>query len=276
MVGDGGDDEDSGVGRRRQVSDDEILTALETGKERINAPALSTSDVAGFVPISRQAVKGRLEDLADEGRVGMHKAGRNRFWWLADDAHSAGEFDIDDAIETGDLSDDKLIHLFSEQIDVEELPANLVDEIIKDYLTPHRIDNETLFEALRQNVDYAELPDDITSDIAMEVYGYDTSFWANQTRTGIVSMALTTIFAIFTLILISINPPDNLLGLISGGTILDILTFLAQVGAFVVLVTLASGVIFLVFGIGGRAFSSTDDPRPWRDYIRNVIRSYLF
>lgn len=268
--GSGSNGDDAKDGRRR-VSNDEILNALSTGKERANAPALSTSDVADLLPISRQAVKRRLENLAQEGEIGKHKAGRNHIWWISDGGPGPGQFDLDEVVDVGDLSDDKLIGLSSEQIDPEQLPDELVDQFMDAHFTPDRIQNEMLFEALRQNVDFTELPESISSDIAQEVYGYDTSYWAMHIRAGISLLAISmlTFFVFFTGIFVTV--PELSLLFISHDTIEYVIRLIAVIALLLTAMLFAGGFMASVFGLVGRAFSSTDDPRPWREYFQNLF-----
>lgn len=69
----------------QKVTDEELLAAVGGAMETLGAPAVPTAEVATRLPITRQTVKRRLDDLADAGRVAALPAGQGRIWWLPDD-----------------------------------------------------------------------------------------------------------------------------------------------------------------------------------------------
>lgn len=70
----------SNAGRPPQVTDEEILEVLRESGD----PVLIASEVAEELPIGRRGVYNRLEQLAEDGRLGRKKiGGRGTVWWLA-------------------------------------------------------------------------------------------------------------------------------------------------------------------------------------------------
>lgn len=72
----------------KKVSDAELVSIIRSADD----PVLTTAEVTEGTPISRQAVKRRLEQLFEEGHISRKKAGRNRVWWVdVDDKHVSRE-----------------------------------------------------------------------------------------------------------------------------------------------------------------------------------------
>ncbi|QDX40853.1 hypothetical protein [Salarchaeum sp. JOR-1] len=61
--------------RPRKFDDDELVTAVQAC-----APA-GTSEVADEVDATRQAVHGRLNDLADDGRIKRKQIAKVQVWF---------------------------------------------------------------------------------------------------------------------------------------------------------------------------------------------------
>jgi len=76
---------DSGAGK---TSDEQIMNAIQDHY----SPAVGTSDIAGAVGVTRQAVDRRLRGLKDDGLVEKYKVGRSVVWYLT----PAGERYMDD------------------------------------------------------------------------------------------------------------------------------------------------------------------------------------
>ena len=65
------------------VSDEDIVDVLEDAE----TPVLTTQMIADELPVTRQAVYYRLQELDESGRVGRMKVGaRAVVWWVADDS----------------------------------------------------------------------------------------------------------------------------------------------------------------------------------------------
>lgn len=272
----------SGPGRKAQVSDKEILEALNSGMARAGAPALSTSDVADFLPISRQAVKRRLEKLSEKGEVGVHKAGRNRFWWVPDEKYtggqldSDGQFDLNEIVEEGDLSDERLIELFQEQIDPEDLPDSFVEQILQKNLSPNDIQDEIVFEKLRNDIDYSEFPKEVASDIAQEVFDYDSSYWARWIRGGVYSLAFAMLVLMFVFIFSNIgsNPPELLSTLFGAQLITAVFEALTMIAALAWVILCGAGVALILIGFLSRKLKKGDEP-PLDGYLPMFKQKYL-
>lgn len=67
-----------------KATDEDLLEAVERVTESLDAPAVPTAQVAAELPIERQTVKRRLDDLAADGRVASLATGQGRIWWLPD------------------------------------------------------------------------------------------------------------------------------------------------------------------------------------------------
>ena len=69
-----------GVGRPRQVSDEELLRVIRESA----GPAVTAREVANEVTLSRRCVHSRLTDLTEEGVLETKgEDERARMWWLA-------------------------------------------------------------------------------------------------------------------------------------------------------------------------------------------------
>lgn len=75
----------SKTGRKRRVSDDEILQVFHEAE----APVLTAGEVADKVPIGRSGVNPRLHDLAEKGRLSRKEVGgRAVVWWVANNGET--------------------------------------------------------------------------------------------------------------------------------------------------------------------------------------------
>ena len=65
------------------VSDDDVLSVLSNS----DTPVLTTQMIADELPVTRQAVYYRLQELHESGGVGRMKVGaRAVVWWVADES----------------------------------------------------------------------------------------------------------------------------------------------------------------------------------------------
>ncbi|MCU4972366.1 HTH domain-containing protein [Halobacteria archaeon AArc-m2/3/4] len=65
------------------VSDDDVLSVLSNA----DTPVLTTQMIADELPVTRQAVYYRLQELHEMGSVGRMKVGaRAVVWWVADES----------------------------------------------------------------------------------------------------------------------------------------------------------------------------------------------
>lgn len=65
-------------GRPPKVSDEAIINLVQE-EER---PFSTASDVADQLPIGNDAVRHRLNNLAEDGRINREKVGRSVVWWV--------------------------------------------------------------------------------------------------------------------------------------------------------------------------------------------------
>jgi DNA-binding MarR family transcriptional regulator len=59
-------------------TDDEVLAAIESH----HAPAVGVTDIADVLPVTRQAVYSRLQNLEADGLVESYKVSRDTVWYL--------------------------------------------------------------------------------------------------------------------------------------------------------------------------------------------------
>lgn len=72
----------TGPGRKPDVTDDELLSALASVTDPSASPVATPEDVAAEVQIQRDGVRKRLNPLAESGPVKMRKVGRQTVYWL--------------------------------------------------------------------------------------------------------------------------------------------------------------------------------------------------
>ena len=61
-----------------KVSDEQILQAIENH----HSPAVGVTDLSDVLPVTRQAIYSRLENLAADGLVEKYKVSRDTVWYL--------------------------------------------------------------------------------------------------------------------------------------------------------------------------------------------------
>lgn len=118
-----------------KATDEDLLEAIERVMETLDAPAVPTGQVAAELPIERQTVKRRLDDLAEEGRVASLATGQGHIWWLPD-----GE---------GGYVDPSVLNRSIEEIDPYDIPPSLAQEIAEERL-PEFQPPETIWERLQE------------------------------------------------------------------------------------------------------------------------------
>lgn len=69
-------------GRKPRVTDDELLETIDGVLGEIEAPVVTTSQIAERVPLTNRAVRKRLRRLADEGAIGVVDVGNTSVWWV--------------------------------------------------------------------------------------------------------------------------------------------------------------------------------------------------
>ncbi|MGM0604038.1 MAG: hypothetical protein ACQETB_00035 [Halobacteriota archaeon] len=118
----------------QKATDEEVLEALEGVTSGLDVPAVPTALVAAELPIARQTVKRRLDDLAEEGLVASLATGQGRIWWLPDGV--------------GGYVDPAAIDRPIEEIDPYEIPPDVAREIAETRL-PEFKPPSTVRERLR-------------------------------------------------------------------------------------------------------------------------------
>lgn len=69
------------AGRPPDVGDDEILQIFKKSGEHV----MFTGEVADHLPIGRDAVRKRLDELNEQGELHKKQRGTAIVWWLAND-----------------------------------------------------------------------------------------------------------------------------------------------------------------------------------------------
>ena len=69
-------------GRRKTISDEEFLRVISTIQNEESDPVITSSELADEVPLGRQGVYQRLEELESQDLVRSKKVGTGRAWWL--------------------------------------------------------------------------------------------------------------------------------------------------------------------------------------------------
>ena len=102
------------------VSDEEVLAAID----QVPSPVVTAADLEEVLPIGRRAIRERLLDLLDQGRVARKKVGgRAVVWWCATE-------DTDDPGETS-REDDPVFDLPTFESGTGDVSTN-VDEYVAD------------------------------------------------------------------------------------------------------------------------------------------------
>jgi predicted transcriptional regulator len=61
-----------------KISDEAVLAALDAHR----APAVGVTDLAEELPVTRQAIYSRLENMHTDGLVAKYKVSRDTVWYL--------------------------------------------------------------------------------------------------------------------------------------------------------------------------------------------------
>lgn len=73
------------AGRPPAVSDYEVIHAVQRAWQESGDPAVTTSEVAEHVPIKREGLGRRLNDLASLGLVNRKSVGASYIWWVPEE-----------------------------------------------------------------------------------------------------------------------------------------------------------------------------------------------
>lgn len=114
-----------------KATDEDLLEAVELVTETLEVPAVPTGLIAAELPIKRQTVKRRLDDLADEGRVASLATGQGRIWWLPEG--------------TGGYVDPAALEEPLQDIDPYDIPPDVARQIAEERL-PEFQPPETIWE----------------------------------------------------------------------------------------------------------------------------------
>lgn len=86
------------TGPERQVTDERLMLEIVINPD----PAVFASEIEENVPISRQRVTGRLDDLEEKQFVYSKRASGRRLWWLTQKGRERVEERAREAIESVD------------------------------------------------------------------------------------------------------------------------------------------------------------------------------
>jgi len=247
-------------------------------------------------------VRKRLKELLDEGEVTKRESGPGYVWDLAPEEldadadltnqisgvlQSAELEDIPteqarwvaEALPVSDFSDEKKTEIV-ESADPGLLPDGVIQEILESADPQTISDNKTKQIIESVEIDAEDLPDEIAEEIARERYGYIQTFWADSYRLGIHLLAIaggSTVFGLIMLLTAFQFGPYNLPN-VAGVSLPTVVIESQIIGAILFLIGLlffGLGILYTITGILGLRYSSVDDPRPWRDFIKGALRKFL-
>lgn len=111
-------DTEGGAPSNQQISDEELLEAVDTACDRIGTPVVKAENVAKVegVPIGQRRVYQRLDRLEEDERVNKFPIGRYGVWWTPGEGEEArGEIDPDSIYWGGVDPDDIPSHLIEQR-----------------------------------------------------------------------------------------------------------------------------------------------------------------
>lgn len=101
-------------GRRPEVSDEELLNAVQTKCKLNGTPMVPTSEIEDFegISVSGQTVVNRLKDLAKKEQLVYIRAGKNYAWGPSDNGEMVGEVDFSainwNAVDPSEIPKEKI------------------------------------------------------------------------------------------------------------------------------------------------------------------------
>lgn len=119
-------------GRPPDVTDFEILCAVQRGLTDGSGPVVTTREVADELPIKREGVGKRLNELLADGLIRRKKVGASHVWWLPEETAAVLPSEIPDRASPGssplateaDRQDDaivqRLLDLGAERFDMDQ------------------------------------------------------------------------------------------------------------------------------------------------------------
>jgi len=80
----------------RGPSDEDLLRAVKQRCVETGAPVVPSREIerSEYINIQQQSIAGRLQDLAEEGRVGKISVGKGYVWYIPEDEEPRGEIDF--------------------------------------------------------------------------------------------------------------------------------------------------------------------------------------
>lgn len=253
-----------------------------------------------------KTVRKRLKELRENGEVTKHESGPGYVWDLFSEEPDA-DIDITTQIagvlQSAELEDipTQQVRWIAESLPVEDFsdekkaaivenvnPELFSDEKIKELLesTNPQLLSELLSEdKVRQVIDSADLdvedyPDEVAETIVRERYGYIQSFWADTYRAGRNTLAGAGVASVlgFLMLLTSFRIGPYSLPTVAGISLPTILVESEIIGGILFLLGMllfALGLIYALTGFLGHRYSSVDDPRPWDQFIKGVLRKFM-
>lgn len=85
------------------VDDETILDVLRSN----DAPRMTTTEVAGHLPVTRGTTRTRLQRLADDGLLERTTEGNTVVWWLPERADELDAWETEQAAEEADETDEE-------------------------------------------------------------------------------------------------------------------------------------------------------------------------
>lgn len=248
-------------------------------------------------------VRKRLEELRGNDEVTKRKSGPGYVWDLVPEElgtdadltnqiagvlQSAELEDIPteqarwiaESLPPSNFSDDKKVEIL-ETTSPELLSDKKIGEILES-TDPQMISENKLRQIIDSvDIDVEDFPDEVAEAIVRERYGYVQSFWTDSYRLGIHLLAgagVTTVVG-FIMLLTSfqIGPYEfpSVAGLSLPTVVIESQT-LGAISFLFGLLFFVLGFIYGVTGFFGQRYSSVDDPRPWREFVKGVLGKLLY
>lgn len=290
-------------GPSRRITLTQIRGVLHGLQETGELPA-TPRDIAETLEkeTTPKTVRKRLEELRKNEEVTKHKSGPGFVWDLSSDEADA-DIDLTNKI-AGVLESAELEDIPTDQAGwiAESLPAEefsdkkkmeivetidsglLSDEKLKEFIestNPKLISEGKIWEIIESaELEVEDFPDEIAEEIVSERYGYSQTYWANSIRGGrnMLAGSAVTVALVISVLLIPFRFGPYDLPAVAGVSLPDFVIESQTVVLILFFVSMAfffTGFVNILVGSFGRRYSSVDDPRPWSDFIKRILRKLV-
>lgn len=104
------------------VDDETILEVLRSN----DAPRMTTTEIAGQLPVTRGTTRSRLQRLVDDDLLDRKREGNNVLWWLPERSDELDEWEADQSSEADEPDEGEAAATTEEpdEVDTEEVDGN--------------------------------------------------------------------------------------------------------------------------------------------------------